>query len=315
MKRSQAFVLCLLALLCLALPSACRRAGPEAPAEAPSPPDAGPAPQTAPPLSSRREETRPTEPPEPQPEPEPEPEPEPQLEPEPSAPANTRLYILMYHDFVSGDGTGCNNWMLPASRFQENLQWLSDHGYDTVLPSQLAAGEPLPERAVMITMDDGYVSNYTLAYPILQQFGAKAVISLITKSVDEGNSAYLTWEMCREMSDSGPVELGSHTYQCHEADNLGIARRPGESREDYEERITADLQTSIDLIRSNTGAQVQFFAYPGGRVDKWSNDIIRELFSVTVTTKHGPADISNGLYQLRRHNISLAEDVTKFLPE
>ena len=66
------------------------------------------------------------------------------------------LYILMYHNFVEGDGEGCDDWSLPVSRFREDLQWLSDHGYKTVLPSQLAAGEPLPRRAVMITFDDGY---------------------------------------------------------------------------------------------------------------------------------------------------------------
>ena len=52
---------------------------------------------------------------------------------------NTELYILMYHDFVEGDGADCNNWTLPISRFREDLQWLSDHGYTAVLPSQLGS--------------------------------------------------------------------------------------------------------------------------------------------------------------------------------
>ncbi len=246
-------------------------------------------------------------------------EPEPELESEskPDSPAkkNTKLYILMYHHFVEGDGTDCDAWSLPVRQFRNDLQWLSDHGYTTVLPSQLAQGEPLPERAVMITMDDGYASNYLLAYPALQEFNAKAVISLITESVDDSsNSYYLSWEMCREMANSGLVEFGSHTSRLHLENNCNIARLPDEGREAYEARVFPDLEASIELIQSNLGTDVLFFAYPGGQVDRWADDFIKEHFSVTVTTKHGPANISKGLYKLPRHNISIFEDVPKFLP-
>ena len=85
----------------------------------------------------------------------------------------------MYHSFVP-DGTDCNTWTLTDARFREDLQWLDDNGYTTVLPSELAAGGPLPEKAVMLTFDDGYENNYSIAYPLLKEFDAKAVISLVT---------------------------------------------------------------------------------------------------------------------------------------
>ena len=90
-------------------------------------------------------------------------EPAPALESDPDKPANTKLYVLMYHHFVP-EGVGCNTWMVTNTRLREDLEWLASHGYATVLPSQLASGEPLPERAVMLTFDDGYDSGYTLAY-------------------------------------------------------------------------------------------------------------------------------------------------------
>lgn len=252
---------------------------------------------------------------EPAPKPEPESEPAPEPEPESPAKKNTKLYILMYHHFVEGDGTNCDFWSLPIRQFCEDLQWLTDHGYATILPSQLARGEPLPERAVMITLDDGYASNYLLAYPVLQEFNAKAVISIITSGVDDSsNSFYLNWDMCQEMSNSGLVEFGCHTHMLHLENTGNIARLPDESREDYETRVFSDLETSIELIQTNLDTDVLFFAYPGGQVDRWADSFLKEHFAVTVTTKHGPANISNGLYKLPRHNISVFEHVTKFLP-
>lgn len=250
-----------------------------------------------------------------QPVPEPVPDPAPIVEPIPEPkPANTKLYVLMYHHFVP-EGVGCNTWMLTDARLREDLQWLADHEYQTVLPSQLAAGEALPERAVLLTFDDGYDSNYTLAYPLLQEFQAKAVVSIIVRNVQEQQPGFLTWDMCREMARSGLVEVGSHTYSSHGEDEYGIKRRKGEAREEYEARILPDLQTSIDLIEENLGAAPQFFAYPNGKTDKWASDFIREHFAVTVITRHGSNDVSDGLYNLKRYNVSMDAPARKWLPD
>lgn len=231
---------------------------------------------------------------------------------EPDPVRNTELYILMYHDFVEGDGADCNDWTLPIHRFREDLQWLSDHGYTAVLPSQLAAGEPLPERAVMITFDDGYESNYTLALPVLKEFNAGAVISLIVNHMDHQDPGWLTWDMCREMAETGLVEFGSHTYEFHAGQ--GILRRDGERRKAYEARVFPDIEKSISMIQSEVGNEVIFFAYPHGTTDKWASDFLEDHFSVTVTTKHGPADVSDGLYDMPRHNISLRGAPSQYLP-
>ena len=127
-----------------------------------------------------------------------------------TAEAGPSLYVLMYHDVVP-EGTPCNPWTVTDTRLREDLQWLADNGWTTVLPGQLAAGDPIPEKAVMLTFDDGYRGNYELAYPLLQDFQAKAVISIVVSYVDGQNPDFLTWDMCREMSQSGLVEIGSHT--------------------------------------------------------------------------------------------------------
>lgn len=236
---------------------------------------------------------------------------------EPQVPTgNTQLYILMYHSVVP-DGTACNKWTTTESQLRTDLQWMAEHGYTTVLPGELAAGKPLPERAVLITFDDGYTNNYSIAFPLLKEFGAKAVISTIVGYLGPDASNFLSWEMCREMLASGLVEIGSHTYNLHEEVRgmpLGIQRRRGEGRQAYEERVFTNIETSIQLLESNLGRKITFFAYPYGQTDTWASAFLRDHFAVTVTTVERIANISGGLYDLPRYNINSVRTARNVLP-
>ena len=286
-----------------------------------STPAASGVPQSEPSSASRSEvQSAPQTPPDAEPviEPQSVPAPPPQTEPAPPAKPNNTLYVLMYHDIVE-DGTSCNNWTITTSRLREDLAWLRDHGYTWVLPRDLAAGKPLPPKAVMITFDDGYESNFTLGLPIFSDFNAKYVVALITHHQEDHTPGFLTWSQCRAMQLTGLVEFGSHTHNLHtrSEDPKGpqaTKRLPGESREQYEARVFPDLQTSIDLIARNLGQPPAFLAYPHGIADKWELDFVKEHFKVSVTTKHGPANLSKGLYNLRRHNITVDNPASKYLP-
>ena len=280
--------------------------GAEAPQTAQEDPCAEPCPEPEPPCEATDCQSPSGE----EPAPETPPEEEPVQEPAPSC---SKLYILMYHDVVEGDGSGCNDWTITTDRLREDLQWMTDQGFTFYLPRELAQGVPLAEQSVMITFDDGYASNYTLAFPLLKEFGAKAVISPIVRYVQEGVPGYLTWDMCREMAASGLVEFGSHTYDLHGADDQGIRRLEGECQADYEARVLPDLQTSIDLLSAELGQPVTFFAYPNGKTEPWAVQFLAEHFSVTVTTAHGPADLSGGLYSLPRHNVTVQNKASQWL--
>ena len=143
-------------LLCLSLLSACQRSdgglsassagGSGVDLSTPGSPSGSPASDPAPPQAPEPEPEPDSEPdpgpvPDPQPDPEPESppaqEPEPGSESEPDPGPNQTLYILMYHLFVLDDQP-CNEWTVTNGRFREDLQWLADHGYTTVLPRELA---------------------------------------------------------------------------------------------------------------------------------------------------------------------------------
>lgn len=95
--------------------------------------------------------------------------------------ANTasKVPILMYHN-LTNDPSAVTSMTITGERFQEDMEYLEYNGYTPLLSADLinirAGKEAMPERPVMITFDDGYRSNYDIAYPILQKTGQKNVL-------------------------------------------------------------------------------------------------------------------------------------------
>ena len=237
---------------------------------------------------------------------------------------DTDLPVLMYHHVVP-DGEPCNEMTVTAGRLEQDLCWLAANGYRTVLPRELAAGEPLPEKAVLITFDDGYRSNYTLAFPLLQKYRAKAAVALMAYMPDNWAEAFLSWDMCREMNASGLVEIGSHGFAIHNLDERqgnfipgqanGVQRREGESDIDFQSRVLDDLLKSYDRIAMETGTPPSFFAYPYGKTDPDADALLQALFPVTLVTGPGKraADLSGGLHGLPRFTVTMKAEPKAFL--
>ena len=98
------------------------------------------------------------------------------------------LPVAMYHS-VTDQGDSPGEYVISPSMLEKDLQWLSQHGYETVvvgdLVSQVENGTPLPEKPVMLTFDDGYYNNYRNAYPLLQKYGMQAVLSPVGTLVEQ----------------------------------------------------------------------------------------------------------------------------------
>lgn len=236
----------------------------------------------------------------------------------------TKMPVLMYHHVVP-DGQACNDMTVTAGRLERDLQWLTENGYHSVLPRELAEGQPLPERPVLITFDDGYRSNYDLAFPLLQKYQTKAAIAIMVLMQDSWAESFLSWDMCREMTDSGLVEIGSHGFATHNLDDRmgdftagqanGVQRRKGESDVDFKARVLDDLQKSYDRIAAETGVPPTYFAYPYGQTDPDADAFLEDLFPVTVVTGKGKsaADLSGGLCGLPRYTITMEKGPEAFL--
>ena len=242
----------------------------------------------------------------------------------PAAVQPTKLPILMYHHLVP-DGEACNEMTITAGRMEQDLQWLRDNGYHTVLPRELAAGQALPEKPVLLTFDDGYRSNYELLFPLLQKYQMKAVISIIACMQELQADNFISWDMCREMADSGLVEIGSHAYSLHNLGDLGgnfdpggingIQRDPEESDSAFEARVLGDIQKSHDRIAQEVGQPVTFFAYPFGITEPDAEAFVHELFPVTAVTRHGTADLGKGLHELPRMTVTMDRELEDILKD
>lgn len=238
--------------------------------------------------------------------------PQPVLEPMP---------VLMYHHMVP-EGQDCNAMTITPGKFRADLDIILAKGYTPVLPGELAAGAPLPEKPILITFDDGYRSNYDLVYPILREYGVKACISIIVLMPDLPTDNFCTWEQLREMTDSGLVEVGSHSYRLHnlgedkgnyEKDGTnGVERRPGESDGDFQARVLDDIQKSHDRIAAELGS-VTCFAYPFGCTDPDAKALVDALFPVSLMTVPQCADLAKGLHDLPRYAVHMETNLADLL--
>ena len=236
-------------------------------------------------------------------------------------PEHSRLTILMYHHVVK-DGEATNSVTISEGKLEADLRCLTERGYTTVLPSELLSSKSLPEKAVLISFDDGYRSNYELAFPLLRKYGCKAAIALITSNLDAGMEMFLDWDMCRSMADSGLVEFGSHTHDLHNPQYggelapqgpNGIQRWRGEARSSYRSRLRADLETSRSRLLDELGTAPVFFAYPYGATDRIGDPTVDALFPVSVTTAPGYTDIRPGTARMPRFAVREDTDLLTIL--
>lgn len=207
--------------------------------------------------------------------------------------------VLMYHD-ISYLGKGYSK---TPEVFKKQMQELKDAGFHTVFYSQLVdyveKGTPLPAKPIVITLDDGYQTNYVYAFPILRELDMKAEISLIGGAIQY--SAWgLKWEEVREMADSGLVSFQCHTNQMHgdytdKGGRLGVLKAPNESWQEYVELLGSDTTRILNLIETKTGTRPIAFTYPRGKWNHMAEAIVTSLgCKVSVTTKDGIAVVTQG---------------------
>ncbi|MBQ2968064.1 MAG: polysaccharide deacetylase family protein [Clostridia bacterium] len=173
--------------------------------------------------------------------------------------AETVVPVLMYHNLNETYAPENANIEMKPSEFEEQMVALLNAGYTPISLYQYArfeAGEEtLPEKPVIITFDDGYLNNYTHAFPIVKKYNIPITIFVITQYMgmrDGVTYPHFTWEQAKEMQESGLVEIESHT--CAHSDFM-LADR---------ETILKELRLSKYLIYKHIGKEAKFLAYPYG---------------------------------------------------
>ena len=230
-----------------------------------------------------------------------------------------KLPVLMYHSVLK-DARRAGKYVVSPDTFESDMRYLLDHGYESVLPSELVAfadgGGHLPDKPVLITLDDGYYNNLTYVLPILDRLNMKAVVDVVGQYTEtfsdqadpNPNYAYLSWDEITELADSGRIEIGNHTYDMHaESSRFGCMKKRGEDIDTYRALLVGDLGRLQTLLESHAHVTCITFAYPFGGISPEATEVLKELgFQCTLTCYERINTVVRGdpdsLFMLGRYN-------------
>lgn len=227
------------------------------------------------------------------------------------------ITVINYHSF--GDNQEIANITISKNHFREQLKMLKDNGYTLVSEQQLIAylqgHGRIPEKSVFLTIDDGYESVYTIAYPILKEMGMHATLFVIVKDMETGfrkGVPMLNWSQLKEMSDSNVINVGNHTYDLHWRGNNDSPKyeamilnqtKEGQplTNEARQQMIVEDVIKGKNLIEQNIGKKTTSFAYPYGAYDIIAERAIKQAdYSIDYSTKSGYNLFGSGTVHIKR---------------
>lgn len=191
--------------------------------------------------------------------------------------------ILAYHHVA--EDTPPSTTISPAD-FDAHLRYLRDNGFtviglDTMVES-LRDGRELPEKAVVITFDDGYISIYDTAFPMLQSYGYPFTLFLSTEPIDNGQNNYMNWDQIREMSEAGVIianHMVHHPYMLEPVGDESEAMRLA--------RLRGELLEAENRIEAETGQSHRYLAYPYGEFDAAIKSMLDDLGFVGLAQNSG----------------------------
>ncbi|HEY7120242.1 MAG TPA: poly-beta-1,6-N-acetyl-D-glucosamine N-deacetylase PgaB, partial [Tepidisphaeraceae bacterium] len=247
-------------------------------------------------------------------------------------PPGQRFVAIAFHDIVD-DPADLESDGVTTRTFVQFLDWLKGTGWKAISLDDVSAAarglRRLPDKAILLTFDDGYRSLYTRVFPLLKAYRYPAVASLVGSWMENApdgtvlygdkrvpRTTFISWAEAREMEGSGLVELASHSYELHQgvqANPQGnkvpaaITWRydPGtrkyEDDAQYVARIRADLTRSRTMMEVNLGHPPRTMTWPYGRYTGPALQVAKELgFTFALTLEPEPAYTSD-LHAIQRY--------------
>ena len=205
---------------------------------------------------------------------------------------NAQVIIFGYHRFV--DKLRHPDTEITPQDFEKQMQMLKDKGITVIGMQDFLAwrrGEKsIPPRAAVISFDDGWKSQYEVAWPIMKKFGYTFTMFIYTEGVRGGKfggGEAMTWEQLADMRDAG-IDIEGHTATHQDL------RRPFDkvakkrlSPPEYEEWLQNEIVGSKQLLEQRLGIKVNCFAVPYGFYNQHIKDIARNAGFEAIFTTYG----------------------------
>ena len=207
-----------------------------------------------------------------------------------------QIPILMYHAVHVMDPSEASNanLIVDPDLFETQIKALANAGYYFLTPEEAYKAfteNALPaKKVVWLTFDDGNEDFYTIAYPILKKYKAKATNNVITGFVKKGNAGNLTVKQMKEMMAHGM------SFQSHTVNHPDLSATDKATQK-------AELTDSIDFLENELNTKVNTIAYPSGRYNQTTLDLAKKTYKLGLTTNEGLASAKDGLLSLNRVRI------------
>ncbi|ADQ45305.1 polysaccharide deacetylase [Caldicellulosiruptor kronotskyensis 2002] len=227
-------------------------------------------------------------------------------------PQQIKIPVLVYHYFAKDQKEAQDynsSTVVNIQKFERQMEYLYKNNFKTLTMEELykfLKGEYTPpKKSVVITMDDGYKNNITLAYPILKKYRFRACIFVIGKFLISKNSSnefeYLSFEDTLKYTDV--FEFGSHTYDMHRLLNgMPILLQANM------------LDIIFDFVNNQMLINSPYFAYPFGAYDEKVIEVLKSFnYKLAFTTKKGYVTSSTDPYEIPRFTISQKTTFDQFV--
>lgn len=223
------------------------------------------------------------------------------------------LIVLTYHDVVADSGS--DRFATTRGEFVSHMDYLQQNGYQPIslahLEQTILNNAPLPDKAVMLTFDDGLKSYREFIVPLLKIYEFPSVVSLVTAWLDgvdvpsEYQGKIMSWNDVRNVAASPLVSVASHTHNMHQgilANLRGNERSAASTRQyfpathsyesetQFRERVRRDLSISLARIQKELAITTRAITWPYGEYDEV---VLREASTLGITTHFVLGDAAN----------------------
>ena len=218
--------------------------------------------------------------------------------------------VLCYHIVQSPQDPRME---ISRETFRQHLQYLEMTGYNVIPLRDLyeyvsGQRESIPDNAVVITIDDGWRSAYTEAFPELKKRGFPFTLFVYPNIINK-TTISVTWDQIREMQEGG-ADIQSHTFS---HPYLSRGRNSSLSEAQYSEWLRRELVDSKNKIEKETGRPVEFLAYPYGDFDaRVAANVKRAGYSAALTCEAGRVRQGSDPFRMKRVVIDKSMDFAAF---
>ena len=200
------------------------------------------------------------------------------------------LISIMYHRFNESKYPSTN---IQMDIFQKQLEIIEKEKIKFIHPRNFekSLSENKKDRKILFTVDDGLLSFYENAWPILKEKNIPFILFVNTREV--GSFNYMNWDQILELHKSDNVEIGNHSHS-HEY-----------LVDENSDFIKKDILKSIEIFKKKLGKNSDFFSYPFGEYSLEFKKIIKDLgFSYAFGQHSGVIDETKDLWELPRFPIN-----------